>query len=124
MPYVARNKHGAIIAVFKEENDCAHENLSPEDRELQAFLGQNRLVDKARERAIGHSGLQRALRQSDADFVRVLDDLITVLLNKGMIVYTDLPAEARQKLTIRRRLRDRARDLANLVSEGEEIKLS
>ena len=124
MPYVARNKHGTIIAVFKEENDCARENLSPEDRELQTFLGQNRLADKARERAIGHSRLQQALRQSDADFVRVLDDLITVLLNKGTIVYTDLPAEARQKLTVRRRLRGRARDLANLVSEGEEIKLS
>lgn len=124
MPYVARNKHGAIIAVFKEENDCARENLSPEDRELLSFLGQNRLADKARERISGRSRLHHALRQSDADFVRVLDDLITVLLNKGTIVYTDLPAEARQKLMIRRRLRDRARDLGNLVGEGEEIELS
>ena len=124
MPYVARNKHGSIIAVFKEENDCARESVSPENRELQLFLGQNSLADKARERVSGRSRLHQALRQSDADFVRVLDDLITVLLNKGTIVYTDLPAEAQQKLAIRRRLRDRARDLGNLVGESEEIELS
>jgi len=124
MPYVARNRNGAIIAVFKEENDCARENVSPEDRELQAFLGQNRLADKARERAIGRSRIHQALRQSDADFVRVLDDLISVLLNKGMIVFTDLPTDARQKLMIRRHLRDKARDLGGLVGEAEEVRLS
>ena len=41
MPYIARGKSGAIIAVFKQENECAGEFVSPEDRELQAFLGQN-----------------------------------------------------------------------------------
>lgn len=124
MPYVARNRSGAIIAVFKERNDCAREAVSPEDRELQSFLGQNSLARKARDRVVNHSKLQQALRQSDAEFVRVLDDLITVLLNKGIIVFTDLPAEARQKLMIRRRLRDRARDLGSLVGEGEESRAS
>ncbi len=124
MPYIARGNSGAIIAVFKDENECAREHISPENRELQAFLGQNRLADKARERTSGRSKLHQALRQSDADFVRVLDDLVYLLLNKGMIMFTDLPTEARQKLMIRRRLRDRARDLSGLVSEAEEIRLS
>ena len=124
MPYVARNKNGAIIAVFKAENECAREHVSPEDHELRLFLGQNSLADKARDRVIGRSRLHQALQHSDADFVRVLDDLITVMLNKGMIVFTDLPLEARQKLMLRRRLRDKARDLAGLVGEGEEVKLS
>jgi hypothetical protein len=124
MPYIARGNSGAIIAVFKEENECAREHVRPENRELQAFLGQNRLVDKARERTSGRSKLHQALRQSDADFVRVLDDLISLLLNKGTIVFTDLPTEARQKLMVRRRLRDRARDLGGLIGEAEEIRLS
>ncbi len=124
MPYIARGNSGAIIAVFKEENECAREHVRPENRELQAFLGQNRLADKARERTSGRSKLHQALRQSDADFVRVLDDLISLLLNKGTIVFTDLPTEARQKLMVRRRLRDRARDLGGLIGEAEEIRLS
>jgi hypothetical protein len=124
MPYIARGNSGAIIAVFKEENECAREHVSPENQELQAFLGQKRLAETSREGAAGHSRLHRALRQSDADFVRVLDDLVYLMLNKGMIVFTDLPKEARNKLMIRRRLRDRARDLGGLVGEAEEIRLS
>jgi hypothetical protein len=124
MPYVARGGSGAIIAVFKEENECARERVSPENHELQAFLGQTRRAQKSREGAPGNSKLHGALRQSDADFIRVLDDLIYLMLNKGMIVFTDLPKEARNKLMVRRRLRDRARTLAGLVGEAEEIKLS
>lgn len=124
MPYIARGKSGAIVAVFKQENECASEHVSPEDSELQAFLGQNGLAEKARERTADRTRLQQALRRSDADFVRVLDDVIAVLLNKGMIVFTDLPSQAQQKLMIRRRLRDKARDLGGLVAETEEIRLS
>jgi len=124
MPYIARGKSGNIIAVFKQENECAQEHVSPEDRELQAFLGQNGRAGQASKRAAGRTRIHHALRQSDADFVRVLDDLIALLLNKGMIVFTDLPTEARQKLMIRRRLRDKARDLGGLISETEEIRLT
>ena len=53
-----------------------------------------------------------------------MDDLISILLNKGMIVFTDLPKDARQKLMVRRRLRDRARDLGGLIGEAEKIRLS
>jgi hypothetical protein len=124
MPYIARGNSGAIIAVFKEENECAREHVSPENPELQAFLGQNRASGTPREGADGRSKLHHALRQSDADFVRVLDDLVYLLINKGMIVFTDLPREARTKLMLRRRLRDRARDLGSLIGDAEEIRLS
>lgn len=126
MPYVARGNSGNIIAVFKSENDCAQEEVAPEDSELQAFLGQQRKeqAEPASAPADSRSKLYHALRQSDADFIRVLDDLIALLMNKGAIVFTDLPTEAQRKLMVRRRLRDRARDLAGLVAETEEIRLS
>lgn len=127
MPYVARGNSGAIIAVFKEENECAREHVSPENTELQEFLGQNKTSETPRAGRDGpasRSKLHQALRQSDADFVRVLDDLVYLLINKGVIVFTDLPREARTKLMLRRRLRDRARDLGGLVGDGEEIRLS
>ncbi len=124
MPYVARGNSGAIIAVFKEENECAREHVSPENSELQAFLGQTKTREAQPRAAAGPSKLHQALRQSDADFVRVLDDLVYLLISKGVIVFTDLPKEARTKLMLRRRLRDRARELAGLVGDAEEIRLS
>jgi hypothetical protein len=48
MPYVARDKSGAIIAVFKDKNRCAHENVSPYDHDLRSFLGQNSSADEER----------------------------------------------------------------------------
>jgi len=46
-----------------------------------------------------------ALSQSDASLVRVLEDLIDVLINRGVIQFTDLPEEAQAKLLERRETR-------------------
>jgi hypothetical protein len=117
MPYVARDKSGAIIAVFKDENGCAQESVSPYDRELQSFLGQDGPAEQARKRAVDRMKLQQALKQSDAEFVRVLDDLVRVLLDKKLILFTDLPIEAQRKLMGRQRFRGDARELQD--REGE-----
>lgn len=42
---------------------------------------------------------------SDAQFVRVLEDLIDTLIEKGVIRHTDLPAAAQQKLLSRKGMR-------------------
>ena len=44
-----------------------------------------------------------------------LDDLLSVLLNKGIVLVTDLPKEAQRKLMQRRHLRRTAGDLGGLV---------
>jgi len=49
MPYVARDKDGAIIAVFKEEYDCAREHLNPLSNELRRFVGQKTVAEEIRE---------------------------------------------------------------------------
>jgi hypothetical protein len=43
----------------------------------------------------------------DADFVRVLEDIIDLLIVKNVITITELPAEAQAKLMARRHFRDR-----------------
>jgi hypothetical protein len=53
----------------------------------------------------------------DADFVRVIEDVIDALLSKNVINATDLPAEAQAKLFARKTFRDRAsRNALNLFS--------
>ena len=61
MPYVARDKNGAIIAVFKEENECAHEHLSPWNSEWRSFVGQKSVMEETRDRHRMHA--RAALRQ-------------------------------------------------------------
>lgn len=60
------------------------------------------------------------LSQLDADFIRVLEDLIDALVANGTLRLTDLPAEALQKLNQRKSARARLRDALDLIEDDEE----
>jgi hypothetical protein len=47
----------------------------------------------------------KVLSETDADLVRVLEDLIDVLITRGVIQFTDLPEAAQAKLLERRQTR-------------------
>jgi len=59
------------------------------------------------------------LARMDVEFIRVLEDLIDVLVAKGVINLTDLPPQALDKLSQRRHVRRRLRDALDLI-EGED----
>ncbi len=113
MPYVTRDQNGRIAAVHTTQSAEATEKLAPGDPELVAFLGGT--SDSA--------GLQSALVASDLELVRVLEDLITVLIDKRIIMLTDLPKAAQQKLAHRYDLRSQMADLGAIVAEQEDIPL-
>jgi len=48
---------------------------------------------------------QLFLEQSDIELVRVLEDLVDVLTQKGVILFTELPEAAQQKLLRRKTAR-------------------
>lgn len=94
MPYVMRNAEGLIIAVLSEEVEGA-EMVSSNDQDLQRFLQ----ADSPEQRA------QRELMESDMSLIRVIEDLIDVLIERGAIMFTDFPEPVQQKLLGRRGLR-------------------
>ena len=55
------------------------------------------------------------LAQSDTSLVRVLEDLIDVLITRGVIQFTDLPVAAQTKLLERRETRASMADRLNLI---------
>jgi hypothetical protein len=57
----------------------------------------------------------------DADFVRVLEDLIDALLANGTLRLTDLPPEALAKLNRRKSARKRMRDALDLIQDEDEL---
>ena len=111
MPYVARGADGRIIAVHAIQNAQAQEELAPGDLALQAFLGQNRPYDDTRE----------AIVASDRELIRVLEDLITLLIDNQTIKLTDLPRAARGKLAQRSELRGRLSQFADMAKEPDQI---
>ncbi len=64
---------------------------------------------------------QAALTSLDAEFIRVLEDLIDALLANGTLRPTDLPPEAMKKLTQRKRARQQLRDSLDILDDDDTI---
>lgn len=112
--YVKRDAGGQIVAVSTRPEPDFDERLDPEDAGLQAFLAgasgdRNGLSEQA-----------QRLRSSDVELVRVLEDIIDLLTDKGIVQFTELPDAARTKLLKRKRLRQHIRHLDLLDDDDHE----
>ncbi len=87
MPFVRRDAEGPLLSLHRQAEGGATEWLDDSDPRVLAFLAQPQ---------------EGGFQQLDADFIRVLEDLIDVLVDKHVINMTDLPPAARDKLAARR----------------------
>lgn len=87
----------------------------------QPFEGMSGEVPADSPEAMQWRSLAR-LRESDQDMIRVLEDLIYTLMNKGVLSITDLPPAAQAKLIARGKARD-ALGGAGLLAEEDEVPL-
>jgi len=111
MAYVHRNSHGDIDAVYETANEQAQEYLAIDNNELIAYLKQSNNSEE----------VKTALSDSDTHLVRVLEDLINTLIDQKVILFTDLPAAAREKLSEREKIRGHLTSLDNLMGDDEGI---
>ena len=57
----------------------------------------------------------------DADLIRVIEDVVDVLIDRGLLRLTDLPPEAQRKLMNRKGARARLRNGLNLLGPDDVI---
>lgn len=108
MFYVQRDAHGLLVRVEPTAYAEATETLSADNHEIQAWFA-NAAVENS----------LKQLKQSDLEMIRVLDDLIQVLTQKGVIRVTDLPMAAQAKLMDRTQAREALGGLSQLIDEDE-----
>jgi hypothetical protein len=65
--------------------------------------------------------LKENLSALDADFIRVLEDLIDALIANGSLRLTDLPAQALEKLSQRKQARQRLQDALDLIPDDDAV---
>jgi len=97
MPYVRRNLSGLIDSLHRQPQG-GDEFLADDHPDVQAFVGN---ADGS-----AHGG-NREFDRLDADFVRVLEDVIDTLIVKNVLNITDLPEQAQAKLLARKGFRER-----------------
>jgi hypothetical protein len=94
---IERDQSGAIVAI---RNSAERQGLEPAsllDEEVLAFLRSSGEVD----------ALAQLLALSDNAIVRVLEDLVDLLIDKKLILFTELPPAAQEKLSGRKQIRQK-----------------
>lgn len=105
MVYVCRDEHGRLTRVENQPFEGMNGTVEVQDEEMSGWL--HRCGDMQSQRDL--------LRESDRDVLRVMEDVISLLIERGVIDYTELPQAARDKLDIRALIRA---DLEGLVDQG------
>src|SRR5512145_2202291 len=93
MPYVRRNAEGRVESLHRSVTESA-EYLPDDHPDVQAFVG-------------NAPGASEDFSRLDAEFVRVIEDVIDTLIVKNVLNITDLPEQAQAKLFARKSFRER-----------------
>lgn len=111
MPFVKRDSQGRVTSVHREQDSPELQYLPPSHPDLQGLL------DPAGEAtAEGRGGLVR----SDYEMIRVYEDLTDILISKRIVVLTDFPPAAQEKLIRRKRLRSSLSPITEVLSPEDE----
>lgn len=105
--YVKRNETGQIVQAAREPTAECREFVPPCAPDLQAFMAEDEEFE----------GVD--LSKTDLGFIRVLEDLLDVLMDKGVISFTDLPEPAQQKVMERQSLRQRLNSVDLMQDEDD-----
>jgi hypothetical protein len=97
MLYIERNKDGEIVGLRNNPSAQANEKKSVIDEEVLTFLNKK----------AGDESYLHLLSLSDVGIIRILEDLVELLIKKNIILLTELPAEAQDKIRERKLLRDK-----------------
>ncbi|MDY0885067.1 hypothetical protein ACFPL7_12745 [Dongia soli] len=119
MPFIKRDPTGQIAALFREEVVEATEYLPPTHPEVQAFFGT--MAGNSNEtNGSSVAEFRPDMMQSDLAMIRVYEDLIDILISKHVVVLTDFPPAAQEKLMRRKRLRSSFSNLTEALEITDE----
>lgn len=108
--FIKRDEQGVIIALSKTASAEFTEQLPDDDGQLLVFLHSSKSAE------------QLALEQTDTAMARVLEDVVGLLVEQGVIRFTDLPTAAQDKLLARRELRGKRQGI-DLLDDGDHLPL-
>ena len=114
--YIKRDDQGNITAISVIPEPGFDEVLDENASELIAFTaGSTHIINPHPENAV------ESLAKSDEEFIRVLEDLINLLTEKGLIQFTELPSKAQEKLLRRQNSRAKNTHLQLVDDEDEPM---
>lgn len=114
MPYVQRDASGQVSAIFQKSQINAEELLPKDHPDILNFFGG--ILPQ-----IGQNNSASHLTETDIGLIRVIEDLIDILIEKNILMFTDLPVEAREKILFRKSTREKLSAPSGLIEPEEDI---
>ena len=114
MPFLNRDQHGAVIAVYHQPVEEGLEEIAAEHPDMASFL-QKTLLDYA---------VNRNWIESDLSMVRVVEDLVDMLIERKVFLFMDMPEPVQRKLLQRRGLRTEFAYMDTLFGEQESFEVN
>jgi FMN phosphatase YigB (HAD superfamily) len=111
MPFVKRDSQGRISSLHREQDALELQYLPPHHPEVAGFL------ETSGDR-IGES--RGELLKSDLEMIRVYEDLTDILISKRLVVLTDFPPAAQEKLMRRKRLRSSLSPITEILAGHDD----
>lgn len=108
MAYIKRDKKGRIQALYIDKTDEAEEKADLSSPEILEFFAQSDNETKFN------------FILSDLQFIRVLEDLIDILIEKNIITITDFPAAVIEKLLERHKIRQHLINMGGMEFYNED----
>ena len=113
MPFVIRDAEGKIVQVFDQPVTGKAESVSVDSAEYKHYVdGQSTQAAE---------NLRQQLSTSDIGMARLVEDLVDLLITKGVIKFTDLPAAAGAKYLDRQAARERLNSYKSLIVDEKDI---
>lgn len=110
MVFIKRDDKGQICAIYNQQTPNVNEQIDIKSTELADFL-----ISCDKESYLN-------FLQSDLEFIRVIEDVIVVLIEKNIITLTDFPQTVIDKLLTRQSVRKKYEVFCN-ESYGSNINI-
>ncbi|WP_130538115.1 hypothetical protein [Thiomicrorhabdus indica] len=124
--YIKRDTDHKIAAISLEQLPEFDEILDDNAEEIFEFLKRSPQIARHPYIMKTLDTLEKAkesLAKSDEEFIRVLEDVIDLLTEKGFIQFTELPEKAQEKLMTRQTIRAKTNKLDLVEEEDDSLSL-
>jgi len=122
MPFIRRDASGQISALYREQAAEAGDYLPPNHPEVLGFMGMVTppAPSQSSPEPAPSEGRGGNMVNSDLEMIRVYEDLVDILISKHVVVLTDFPQAAQEKLMRRKRLRSSFSSLTEALAVEED----
>lgn len=111
MIYIERNSTGEINNIHFAPGPN-YEEISLHDPKLKEFIENSPHSEDL---------IQDVLNQLDLDMVRVIEDVIDILIDKNIMLFTDLPEPVQNKILFKKAIRNISKKNTHIIEDEELI---